>query len=116
MATYPCRLDSQPPEFWAANLSAVEIELLFKGTSYESGVKQAVARGDKKIVAHFIERMRTEQPWREAAAKARAALLASDSACLLLDACVRFMLAPACTPDTLREAAQRIEDQLATLK
>ena len=116
MATYPCRLDSQPPEFWAANLSAVEIELLFKGTSYESGVKQAVARGDKKIVAHFIERMRAEQPWREAAAKARAALLASDAACLFLDRCTALMLHPHTTADALREAAQKIDQHMESLR
>ena len=116
MPTYPARLDSQPAEFWAANLSAVEIGLLFKGTSYASGVSQAMTRGDKKIVAHFIERMRQDQPWRESAAKARAALLASDAAVLLLDRCVELMLAPACTPDALREAAEKIYQHMESLK
>lgn len=116
MATYPARLESQPAEFWAANLSAVEIELLFRGTSYASGVAQAMARGDKKLITHFIGRMRTEQPWREAAAKARAALLASDAAVLLLDRCVALMLAPACTPDALREAAEKIYQHMESLK
>ena len=116
MATYPKDLSSQPSEFWAAHLSSVEIELLFKGTGYASGVKQAMARGDKKIVAHFIERMRADQPWREAAAKARAALLGSDAACMLLDRCVALMLHPNTTADALREAAQKIDQHMESLK
>lgn len=96
--------------------TAVEIELLARGSGLETAVGRALALGDKKLIAVFVERLLREKPEREAAAKVRAAMLASPAATMLLDACVRLMLAPATTADTLRAAAQRIETQLETLK
>lgn len=96
--------------------SSLDMEMMARGTGLEDAVKIAIARGDKKLLAKHIATLLLHQPEREAAAKVRAAMLESPSAVFLLDAVVRLMLAPATTPDELRDAAQRIEETLSKLK
>ena len=103
-------------ELLARSATAAEIDLLSKGTSLEAAVRRAMEAGDRKILAVHLEKLLRALPEREAAARAKAAMLASPAAVLLLDKVVALMLHPRTSPDELREAAARIEETLPSLK
>lgn len=96
--------------------SAADIDLLARGSGLEGAVGRALAVGDKKLLAVYLERLLREQPEREAAAKVRSAMLDSPAATMLLDRVVTLMLHPATTPEALREAAELISQHMEHLK
>ena len=100
----------------AYNASGPEIEMMARGTSLEFAVGRALALGDKKLLAVYLEKLLRALPEREAAGRARVAMLGSPTAVMLLDSVVRLMLHQAAKPDELREAAQRIEEIFGRLK
>lgn len=100
----------------AYNASGSEIDLLARGTGLELAVKRAMDEGDRQILAVHLETLLRALPEREAAARARLAMLGSPAAVLLLDKIVKLMLHPATAPDELREATTRIEEIFERLK
>ncbi len=109
-------LDGLSDKEAAHSLSGVQLDLMFKGSAFEDAARRARERNDRVLLANLIGKWRAVFPRLVAGARARQALLDSPAGCLLLERVVELFLHPACTPQELEYAAQRVHEQLGMLK